>query len=169
MSGVAPRRAARVSSGRAVVDGRVRDPDGEEVAVSGGTGATRSGDETVSTVLPAVAPSVSAARRFVAAALRRHEAVPETIDTACLLTSELVTNALVHAGSRVSLTVNVAGRGVRVEVGDTSGADAKPRSIGADAVAGRGLHIVEAMSSRWGTNATGEGKRVWFELDDASR
>jgi anti-sigma regulatory factor (Ser/Thr protein kinase) len=125
-----------------------------------------SGDEeTVRTVLPAVAPSVAAARRFVAAAMRRHEAQPEMIDTACLLTSELVTNALVHAGSRVELAVSTFGGGIRVEVGDTSRATAQPRAIGAEAVAGRGLHIVEAMSSRWGTNAGGAGKRVWFELD----
>jgi len=75
-------------------------------------------DETVATVLPPVPPSVSAARRFVAAALRRHHTLPEVIDTACLLTSELVTNALVHAQSRVKLTVSVLGRRVRVEVED---------------------------------------------------
>jgi anti-sigma regulatory factor (Ser/Thr protein kinase) len=127
--------------------------------------APSGGDETVRTVLPAVAPSVAAARRFVAAALRRHEALPEMIDTACLLTSELVTNALVHAGSRVELAVSTLGHRIRVEVGDSSQATAQPRAIGAEAVAGRGLHIVEAMSSRWGTNVAGTGKRVWFELD----
>jgi anti-sigma regulatory factor (Ser/Thr protein kinase) len=147
------------------VTGRLRDHDGREPAVDVERSAPSSGEETVRTVLPAVAPSVAAARRFVAAAMRRHEAQPEMIDTACLLTSELVTNALVHAGSRVELAVSTLGRGIRVEVGDASRATAQPRAIGAEAVAGRGLHIVEAMSSRWGTNAAGAGKRVWFELD----
>jgi anti-sigma regulatory factor (Ser/Thr protein kinase) len=125
-------------------------------------------DETVRTVLPAVAPSVGAARRFVEAAMRRHEALPETIDTACLLTSELVTNALVHAGSRVQLSVIVVGRAVRVEVADTSPVTAEPRAVGIEAVAGRGLHIVDAMSSRWGSELAEAGKRVWFELDGAA-
>jgi anti-sigma regulatory factor (Ser/Thr protein kinase) len=147
------------------VNGRVRDPDGREIA---GHGEPSGGEETVRTVLPAVAPSVGAARRFVAAALRRHAALPEMIDTACLLTSELVTNALVHAGSRVDLSVTVANHGVHVEVGDSSRVTAEPRSIGSEAVAGRGLHIVEAMSSRWGSTVIGDGKRVWFELDGAA-
>jgi anti-sigma regulatory factor (Ser/Thr protein kinase) len=169
MSGVAPGGAVRGSSGGTVVNGRVRGPDGEEIVAGGRPDVAPGGDDTVSTVLPAVAPSVAAARRFVAAALRRQGAVPETIDTACLLTSELVTNALVHAGSRVTLAVSVGERGLRVEVGDMSSADPEPRSIGPDAVAGRGLHIVEAMSTRWGTSGAVDGKRVWFELDDTLR
>jgi len=136
------------------------------VTVSGSQATTPpSSDDTVATVLPPVPPSVSAARRFVAAALRRHHAVPEVIDTACLLTSELVTNALVHARSRVKLTVSVLGRRVRVEVGDASEAQPRPRAIVDDATTGRGLHIVEAMATRWGSSATADGKRVWFELE----
>lgn len=122
-------------------------------------------DETVATVLPPVPPSVSAARRFVAAALRRHHTLPEVIDTACLLTSELVTNALVHAQSRVKLTVSVLGRRVRVEVGDGSDAQPRPRPMADDSTTGRGLHIVEAMATRWGSSMTADGKRVWFELE----
>lgn len=124
-------------------------------------------DESVATVLPPVPPSVGAARRFVAAALRRHRTIPDAIDTACLLTSELVTNALVHAQSRVKLTVSVTGRRIRVEVGDASDTHPRPRPMVDDAMTGRGLHIVEAMASRWGSSSTSEGKRVWFELDGA--
>jgi anti-sigma regulatory factor (Ser/Thr protein kinase) len=122
-------------------------------------------NERVTTVLPAVPPSVGAARRFVAASMRRHHALPETIDVACLLTSELVTNALVHAHSRVELTVFVGPTGFRIEVRDTSPATAQRRDIELDELSGRGLHIVDVMSSRWGTGPSGDGKRVWFELD----
>ncbi|MBV8949724.1 MAG: ATP-binding protein [Actinobacteria bacterium] len=121
--------------------------------------------DRVGTVLPAVAPSVAASRRFVAATLRRHRALPETIDVACLLTSELVTNALVHARSPVHLTVLVDERGFRVEVGDSSPVEAQRRDADPDDLSGRGLHIVDAMSSRWGAIPGAEGKRVWFELD----
>jgi anti-sigma regulatory factor (Ser/Thr protein kinase) len=124
-------------------------------------------DESVATVLPPVPPSVASARRFVAAALRRHHTIPDVIDTACLLTSELVTNALVHARSRVKLTVSVTGRRIRVEVGDASDAQPRPRPMADDATTGRGLHIVDAMATRWGSSSTADGKRVWFELDGA--
>ncbi len=123
--------------------------------------------DRVTTVLPAIPESVASARRFVAAAMRRHHAMPDTIDIACLLTSELVTNALVHAGSRVNLAVLVSDSGFRVEVGDTNPQDVRRREIQPDDASGRGLHIVDVMSSRWGTAPTGDGKRVWFELDAA--
>lgn len=123
--------------------------------------------DRVTTVLPAIPESVASARRFVAAAMRRHHAMPDTIDIACLLTSELVTNALVHAGSRVNLAVLVSDSGFRVEVGDTNPQDVRRREIQPDDASGRGLLIVDVMSSRWGTAPTGDGKRVWFELDAA--
>ncbi len=125
----------------------------------------QSTEEHVTAVLPAVADSVGAARRFVAETMRRHRALPETIDVACLLTSELVTNALVHARSRVDLTVVVGVAGFRVEVGDTSPVAAERREIALDGLSGRGLRIVEAMSSRWGWSPSNDGKNVWFELD----
>lgn len=143
------------------VNGRLR----ESAHAAGTAEDSRATTEGVTTVLPAVPPSVGAARRFVTAAMRRHNALPETIDVACLLTSELVTNALVHAQSRVKLTVLVGAAHFRVEVGDTSGRAAHRREIEPDAVNGRGLQIVDAMSSRWGTGSTADGKRVWFELD----
>ena len=131
------------------------------------TASKMTSSDRVTTVLPAVPESVGVGRRFVAAAMRRHHALPETIDVACLLTSELVTNALVHAHSRVGLAVLVSDVGFRVEVDDTSPDHARRRAIDLDDASGRGLHIVDVMSSRWGTVPTGDGKRVWFELDAA--
>ena len=69
------------------VNGRLRE-SAHAAGTAEDSGATTEG---VTTVLPAVPPSVGAARRFVAAAMRRHNALPETIDVACLLTSEPVT------------------------------------------------------------------------------
>jgi anti-sigma regulatory factor (Ser/Thr protein kinase) len=152
------------------MNGRVRDPEsvtGDARGQPDGSGSSPEivTSERVTTVLPAVAPSVGAARRFVAASMRRHHALPETIDVAVLLTSELVTNALIHAGSRVELSVLVGDAGFRIEVGDQSSVDARPREVAFDDLSGRGLHIVDAMSSRWGSGPSGNGKRVWFELD----
>jgi anti-sigma regulatory factor (Ser/Thr protein kinase) len=84
-----------------------------------------------------------------------------------LLTTEVVTNAVVHGTGQVGLRV-ISGEGVlRVEVIDES-PDlpvpvplADPRRRG-----GRGLHIIAAMAAAWGVepHADAAGKTVWFEL-----
>jgi anti-sigma regulatory factor (Ser/Thr protein kinase) len=106
------------------------------------------------------------ARRFVAAALK---ATPELATKAELLTSELVTNAVVHAkpsdpAAPLRLEVMVDTHGVRVAVidGDPR-ADLHPLQVDHSSRCGRGLAIVEALAS-WGVEPRGEGKAVWFEL-----
>jgi anti-sigma regulatory factor (Ser/Thr protein kinase) len=94
----------------------------------------------------------------------------QLVEAAALLVSELVTNAVTHAGSDVHVLI---GHGsdyavLRVEVGDFS---SEPPTLGGfdlDAMSGRGLAIVEALSHRWGVEAHSSGKRVWFELADSS-
>lgn len=87
-------------------------------------------------------------------------------DTAELLTSELVTNALLHAGT--DLTVHVEQRDadgvVRIAVED--GSDAAPAlgSLDMIALGGRGLPLVAALADRWGWEPLPHGKRVWFEV-----
>lgn len=108
------------------------------------------------------------ARRFVGDVLVRWGIEEPLVHDAQLLTTELVTNALIHARSRSTVTVSRAGAdAVRVEVADQNAMIPEPRRWGPDAVAGRGLRIVERLSSAWGViiDATGEGKVVWFELD----
>lgn len=87
-----------------------------------------------------------------------------TVETAALLTSELVTNAVVHGAPPVELRVELAEQVVRVEVHD--GADDPPvlRQAGPSDAGGRGLAIVDALASRWGAQRRDEGKALWFEL-----
>jgi len=113
--------------------------------------------------------SVGAARHFVAQTLR---AIGLTcvVDVACLLTSELVTNAVVHAGSPVDLVVAVTDGRVRIEVHDRldrllSPAGPPPST---EASSGRGLHLVDALSETWGIQHDGTGKSVWFALTSTS-
>ena len=94
--------------------------------------------------------------------------------TLTLLTSELVTNAVIHpdpdADGPIGLRITTYSGRVRVEVVDTGrGFDAstlprRPREAG-----GHGLVVVEGLSSRWGMHRTqpdgAEGFCVWFELD----
>lgn len=85
-------------------------------------------------------------------------------DAAELVTSELVTNAVVHAGTQVSLRISAEARAVRVEVGDSSPHVPAPRSWGRTAGTGRGLLIVDDQADRWGAVRVDGGKVVWFEI-----
>jgi len=88
-------------------------------------------------------------------------------DTAALLTSELVTNALLHARSAPELRVILVAGRLRVSVSDDTPLPPTPKRYGTDAATGRGLLLVETMASAWGTDVSGDGKVVWFELASA--
>lgn len=113
--------------------------------------------------LPAALDSAGLARRFVRDTLRRWSCV-HVVDEAMLLTTELVSNAVVHAHSAVHVRVSDLPDRVRVEITDFGGGalEFKPPSL--DAVGGRGLLLVQEMSRSWGTSADGNEKVVWFEL-----
>lgn len=105
------------------------------------------------------------ARRFVGDALDDLGA-PGASDSAVLLVSELVTNAVLHARTEVEVIVAVSDdASIRVSVVDRSTAMPSQRSFSATAGSGRGLHLVESMASRWGVASRDEGKEVWFEID----
>ncbi|WP_405013940.1 SpoIIE family protein phosphatase [Kitasatospora sp. NBC_01539] len=103
-------------------------------------------------------------------ALRRW-GVPELIDTAELLSSELVTNAIRHTDRDAMFTARLyhlpstGGRArLRVEVEDESDLWPTRRTPGEQASSGRGLMLVEALADGWGVEPRGSGKRMWFEL-----
>lgn len=116
------------------------------------------------TLLPGDVTTPAAARRFVRAALESVEAEPVVIETAELLTTELVTNAIVHAGCKSHLFIRAAKGVVRVEVSDPDDRLPSMAAPNVDAVDGRGLVIVNGLASAWGVERTGSGKTVWFEL-----
>ena len=103
------------------------------------------------------------ARRAVRKAVTESGA-PDMAEAAELVTSELVTNAVVHAGTQVSVRITTEATAVRVEVGDSSPHLPVPRSWGRTAGTGRGLMIVDDQTDRWGTVRTDGGKVVWFEI-----
>ena len=115
--------------------------------------------------LPPTAESATVARWLVTDLLRS-SADPDAVDTAALLTTELVSNAIRHTGDELSLTVRLEGGMLRVGVSDTS--HRRPQLVQASTrdTSGRGLHLVEALADRWGVDPDGRGlgKTVWFEL-----
>ncbi|MGR8007383.1 ATP-binding protein [Streptomyces hypolithicus] len=87
-------------------------------------------------------------------------------DVAELLTTELVTNALVHTEHGAEITASVAASRLRVEVRDLAAGHPRLRAPVADeGTSGRGIVLVQALADAWGVRAHGVGKAVWFELD----
>ncbi|WP_146099622.1 ATP-binding SpoIIE family protein phosphatase [Kineococcus xinjiangensis] len=107
--------------------------------------------------------SVGAARQFVTDVLQAWSA-DAVADEAEILTSEIVTNAVLHTTEGVEVTVEQLPGALRVEVADASVRMPQLREAGEDAMTGRGLHIVDVLARRWGVEATESGKRVFFEL-----
>lgn len=100
--------------------------------------------------------------------LLRHWGGPGRSEIAELLTSELVTNALVHTDDGAVLTATVGPRALRVEVRDFVGRLPRPRTPDPEeSTNGRGLVLVQSLADDWGVRpCEGEaGKSVWFELD----
>jgi len=107
--------------------------------------------------------AASTARRAVRAALASHP--PAIVETAALLTSELVTNALVHAADGATLVIDAAERVAHIEVIDPGHATyLAPLRVEPRSEHGRGLAIVNDLASSWGVESRGPGKAVWFEL-----
>ncbi len=114
--------------------------------------------------------AVAAARRFVRETLNSWQ-LPcrdELVCDAVLLTSELVTNAVVHAGTAVQVTCRLRAADVEVSVLDRHPArlipDPPDGSAGSDRPSGRGLLLPGALSSSWGITYAPTAKVVWFRL-----
>jgi anti-sigma regulatory factor (Ser/Thr protein kinase) len=126
-----------------------------------------------SLTIPGQPACLHAAREFIARALHPDDA---RLDTAVLLTSELVTNSVKHSESRrsggtVTITLISVPDGIRVEVID-DGSENEPavhlsRVESSEPIeSGRGLQLVEFLSANWGYNRDIAGTVTWFELTE---
>src|SRR4051812_15103860 len=116
--------------------------------------------------LPADELAPVRARRFVSEALAGPR-YGDVCDVALLLTSELVTNAFVHAASGIDVTVDIDADGVTIRVSD---ADTGPIGAGVSMAyddlteGGRGFLLVHQLAQAWGTEHRHGRKSVWFRL-----
>ena len=118
--------------------------------------------------------AAAAARRFVRDTLQDWVVTGAAdghglVDDAVLLTSELVTNAVVHAGTQVQVTCRLADGAVEVVVSDGHPGRLVPEAPERDAVpsertGGRGLLLPAALASAWGVAYGRASKAVWFRL-----
>lgn len=113
--------------------------------------------------LPAHPASVAAARRHVRRELLA-QGRDDLVDDAELAVSELVGNVVVHARTWCDVVVRVQPHGVLVLVGDDDPTMPVPRAAGDEAVSGRGLALVRAVSQACGADRRGGGKVVWCAL-----
>lgn len=108
--------------------------------------------------------SVSLARRLIARAVCPSQA-PESRDTAILLVSELVTNAIRHGGPPVLLEIDCdPGHVLQVRVSDAGPGRPVLSHARPDDDHGRGLDITAILSDEWGIDPDDGGKTVWFRL-----
>ena len=116
-----------------------------------------------SEVFVPTAEAVVAARRFVADLLCRWDE-DELVPDAALVTSEIATNAVQHGDSAFRVRVSRSAGVIRISVEDAAAAHALLRTAADSDMNGRGVAIVEALSTRWGSLTLPEGKAVWAEL-----
>jgi anti-sigma regulatory factor (Ser/Thr protein kinase) len=89
-------------------------------------------------------------------------------ETATLLVSELVSNAVRHArtnGSRLELRLETVATWLRIEVSDGDPMPPRPRAPSGLDESGFGFVLVEALADKWGVRETAAGKAVWIELN----
>ena len=90
---------------------------------------------------------------------------PEELVALELIVSELVTNAVQHGTGEVTMVLAPTENGVRVGVHDHGGGVPAPRVVTARSTGGRGLQLVESLSSDWGVARAGDlGKTVWAQI-----
>jgi anti-sigma regulatory factor (Ser/Thr protein kinase) len=96
-----------------------------------------------------------------------HDALSQQdLDAAVLLTSELVTNAMLHTDSeQVEVRIRLGPGSIRIGVRDDDAASPEPAAPAQEETSGRGLQIVETLSDTWGVHhSESGGKCIWFSM-----
>jgi anti-sigma regulatory factor (Ser/Thr protein kinase) len=118
--------------------------------------------------LPPHPTSVGESRRIVRRLLATAGQV-ELVDPAELLVSEIVTNAVLHAGTSIDLRCTLVDHSLLVEVDDGGGQLPSYRGYDSTVCSGRGLLLLEQVAERWGVIPTFGGKTVWFLVSAAQQ
>ncbi|NAZ86255.1 ATP-binding protein [Kineococcus indalonis] len=112
--------------------------------------------------------SVPQARHWVVQRCARAGVPPAALTVVELLTAELTANAVLHGRPPVRLEVEGTAEGVRVAVLDADPSPPVRRSVGPEATGGRGVALVDLLSSDWGVEQRPAGKTVWFVVTAAA-
>lgn len=135
-----------------------------ESAPSSLGGLVEGGTELAGLLLPPDSRSAAAARRHLRTVLQ-DAGLDQVLDEALLVVSELVTNAVVHAGTEVELHVRAEPGGLWLQVVDhLPGVVPLMRAADGDREGGRGVFLLDALASEWGTAHRPDSKAVWCRL-----
>ncbi|MFJ6197734.1 SpoIIE family protein phosphatase [Micromonospora sp. NPDC092111] len=115
--------------------------------------------------MPAEPTAPSRVRHWMTAQLTEWQVPEAVIGAAVLCTSELTTNALLHAGTAARVEIDLSPERLLVSVAD-SGTRGTVTRAQTDTLSsrGRGLGLIEQLSDAWGTDPTVRGSTVWFEI-----
>ncbi len=138
------------------------EPHGDETRPAGTVGLLDA--RSTELVLDPDPAAVARARFFVHDFCCRLPACGDICDTLQLLVSEVVTNAFLHGRSQARLQVTATATSLRLEVSDDNSALPALSAADPDALGGRGMALIEALTSAWGVREDPVGKTVWLEL-----
>lgn len=116
------------------------------------------------TALPCDPQSVRSARGFVMSKLASWGVSDDVVETVRLLVSEVVSNAVLHARTPFAVDIERDDVAIRVAVVDRDSRTVVRRNRRVDAATGRGLVLLDELSTAWGVEPSSDGKRVWFEV-----
>ena len=111
--------------------------------------------------------AVPLTRRQLSVVLGEWGLTGEPYEDVLMVVTELLSNAVDHGRGPVRLMVELRSDSVRIEVHDTAPDAPRPQPLDPYAVRGRGLQMVEALSSRWGWTDGPAGKIVWADVPKA--
>lgn len=113
-------------------------------------------------------PSASrVARRFLLETARAWELSPDLTEVAQLVVSELVSNAVEHAGTGSRVGLELVDQRLKVSVRDGSTTQPVSRPLDLVSFRGRGLPLIDQVSEDWGVYYHPDGKTVWAVLAEA--
>jgi anti-sigma regulatory factor (Ser/Thr protein kinase) len=117
-------------------------------------------------VVPEDPRAAASARQWLRRLLDDWRVPADVADDATTCLSEVVTNAVIHAGSGARVAAEIDEGRLLVSVVDTGRrGSAQRRDLATDEIRGRGLAVVEALATAWSADRRSDGTLVWFEFD----
>ncbi|MCW2714977.1 MAG: hypothetical protein JWN88_2024 [Frankiales bacterium] len=165
---IASRAGSADAVADALLDQRSRSSGDDVALLVGRLTAPPGEDRRFTRRMPPTSASVFLARRSTRQLLAAWDVDAETVQTAELVVSELMSNAARQSEDPVDIVLLLGPAAVRIEVADTSHRMPvlQHGEVDADATSGRGLLLVQELADRWGVDQSdGLGKLVWAELD----
>jgi serine phosphatase RsbU (regulator of sigma subunit)/anti-sigma regulatory factor (Ser/Thr protein kinase) len=139
------------------------DDDRAVLVVTSTVGRSRRADQLA---LAADLKAPALRRRWLRDVLSGWGVADEVAGDACMCLSEVVTNAVIHAGTGARVAVELDEARLLMTVVDTGvRGSAQRRELATEEIRGRGLGVVEALATAWSSERRSDGTLVWFEFD----